>query len=122
MAAPAVLRALRRLCGVALFVSQLYVLSGRGERGVPGAARPGCGGLGGRRGRQCRAGPAEPQRGGCCDPGGRAGPRLLAGLTSDARPGLPEVKSCPLTPAGRAGFPGAAPRCCVWASVCRSSA
>ncbi|KAM6351163.1 TM2 domain-containing protein 3 isoform 4-T4 [Alca torda] len=40
MAALAGLRALRRLCGVALFLSQLYILSGRGERGRRRYARP----------------------------------------------------------------------------------
>lgn len=79
MAAPAGQSALRRLCGVALFVSQLYVLSGRGERGAPAGL--------GRAVGTGRAGLAEPQRGGCRSRGGRAGPGLLAGLTSDERPG-----------------------------------
>lgn len=79
MAAPAGQSALRRLCGVALFVSQLYVLSGRGERGAPAGL--------GRAVGTGRAGLAEPQRGGCRSRGGRAGPELLAGLTSDERPG-----------------------------------
>lgn len=46
MAAVPGLRALRRLCGVALFLSQLYVLSGRGERGRRRFARAPRGGDG----------------------------------------------------------------------------
>lgn len=79
MAALLGLRALRRLCSVALFLSQLYVLSGRGERGRRRFARAPRG-----RDRAGRVGEGGQRRE---QPPGRAAPRAGRALRAPGSAG-----------------------------------
>lgn len=112
MAALAGLRALRRLCGVALFLAQLYVLSGRGERGCRRFARAprGRDGAVGRGGRgSCRLA-AAPRAGRALGARGPAAPQRLPrgrGLSSRASSAAPRGRGWTRLrlrlPSGRAG-------------------